>query len=345
MTTRIYFGSNKLGEIEQASLQKALHDFNLGTLMDYKRTDEGVMGQTLLIRSSEGEYILKGNPLYAGQLQEEQFFVEQLRTHTNIPVPDPYLLHEDTDILGWSYAIMPRLPGIHLHDPSLQASLSQEDQEKIATMLAHSLAELHRWKVPDAGEYDPVAKQIVPFAGKYLDWLYGTIHHWLQDAAKYSVITDEDIQWVDEQLKNAESAFQSMPVPGFVMGDFKVENFVIQRNGDSLASDWEISGLFDFTTAYFGDGTADLTKMTAMYVRKGQPELAKQFLHGYREVVFAADTERYQHFATRLRVHLLYQRILLWGECKATGRVTWAADMPFADWAAQYMDSVIALLD
>ncbi|WP_440115844.1 phosphotransferase family protein [Paenibacillus sp. QZ-Y1] len=344
MTTRIYFGSNTLGDVSAASLQNALNPFNLGTLVDYQQTDEGVMGQTLLVRTSRGEYILKGNPLYPGQLQEEQFFVEQLGKHTSIPVPDPYLINEDMNTLGWSYAIMPRLPGNHLHDPSFQASLSQKDHEEIARMLAHTLAELHRWKVPNAGEYDPVAKQIVSFAGNYLDWLYGTIHYWLQDAAQYSVITDEDIQWVDEQLTNAEVAFQSKAVPGFVMGDFKVENFVIQKHGD-LSPEWQISGLFDFTTAYFGDGTADLTKMTARYLHEGQADLAKQFLCCYRDLVFAANAERGQHFTTRLRVHLLYQRILLWGEAKATGRVTWAEEMPFAQWAKQYIDSVVALLD
>ncbi|WKL04904.1 hypothetical protein Q0F98_19975 [Paenibacillus amylolyticus] len=73
MTTRIYFGSNQLGEVAAVSLQDALNELDLGTLEDYRRTDKGVMGQTLLIRSSRGEYILKGNPLYAGQLQEEKF--------------------------------------------------------------------------------------------------------------------------------------------------------------------------------------------------------------------------------------------------------------------------------
>ncbi|WP_339190020.1 aminoglycoside phosphotransferase family protein [Paenibacillus sp. FSL R5-0490] len=344
MTTRIYFGSNQLGEVAAVSLQDALNELDLGTLEDYRRTDKGVMGQTLLIRSSRGEYILKGNPLYAGQLQEEKFFVEQLAKHTSIPVPDPYLLHEDTHLLGWSYAIMPRLPGNHLYDPAFQASLSQQDQEEIACMFAHTLAELHRWKVPDAGEYDPVAQQIVSFAGDYLDWLYGTIRHWLHDAEQYSVITDEDVQWVDEQFKNAEPAFRSKAVPCFVMGDFKVENILIQ-NLDGRSSGWQISGLFDFTTAYFGDGTADLTKISTRYVREGQPELAAQFLRCYRDLVCAADEEKCQHFRTRLRMHLLYQRILWWGEANATGQVTWAADLPFAQWAQQSINSIVALLD
>lgn len=344
MTTRIYFATNQIGDVSFSSLQEALHEFDLGILEEYKQTEKGVMGQTLLIRTSQGEYILKGNPLYVGQLQEEQFFAQQLAEHTAIPVPVPYLLQKNTDLLGWSYAIMPRLPGKHLYDSSHQAALGQDEQEEIASMLAHSLVELHRWKVPDAGEYDPIAERIVPFAGTYLDWLYGTIRHWLLDAQKYSVITDADIAWVDEQLRLAEVAFEAMPVPGFVMGDFKVENFVIQKIG-SHASDWRISGLFDFTTSYFGDGTADLTKMTAMYIHKNQPELAKRFLHTYRELVCANDEERCKHFAVRLGIHLLYQRILVWGEAKATNRVTWEADLPFAVWAQRYIDSVLGLID
>lgn len=344
MTTRIYFGSNQLGDVAAASLQDALNEFDLGTLEDYRRTEKGVMGQTLLIRSSHGEYILKGNPLYPGQLEEEKFFVEQLGKHTSTPVPAPYLLHEDTDLLGWSYAMMPRLPGNHLYDPSFQATLTQQDQEEIACMFAHTLAELHRWKVPDAGEYDPVAKQIVSFAGNYLDWLYGTIRHWLHDAEKYSVITDEDVQWVDEQFKNAEPAFESMTVPGFVMGDFKVENVLVQKM-DSPSADWQISGLFDFTTSYFGDGTADLSKMSTRYVLEGQPELAAQFLRCYRDLVCTADVEKYEQFRSRLSVHLLYQRVLWWGEAKATGQVTWSEELPFSQWAEQDIATILALLD
>ncbi|MNC77899.1 hypothetical protein D3C75_1299790 [compost metagenome] len=82
-----------------------------------------------------------------------------------------------------------------------------------------------------------------------------------------------------------------------------------------------------------------------MYLREHKPELAQKFLCTYRQQVCAEDVKRCQHFAERLRIHLLYQRILVWGEAKATQQVTWDADLPFATWAQQYIDSVIALLD
>lgn len=344
MTTRIYFAANGLGHITEHDLQQALDHFNLGTLVHYQRTAQGVMGQTLFVETTQGEFILKGNPLYNGQFLEEQFFVEQLAVRTSIPVPLPYHIHKDTQPLGWSYAIMPKLPGCHLYEPDFQAALTSQDHEDIADLLAETLTDLHHWKAPDAGEYDPVADKIMPFAGSYLDWLYGSIRHWLHDAEKYSVITDADIRWVDEQLKRSESAFLASAVHEFVMGDFKVENFLIQK-GDQPASRWKLSGLFDFTTAYFGDGTADLTKMTARYLREGQPDLAARFLRRYRELICADDPEKCAHFRSRFRIHLLYQRILWWGEAKATGQVTWEDDLPFATWAEQYIEKVLSLLD
>ena len=69
--------------------------------------------------------------------------------------------------------------------------------------------------------------------------------------------------------------------------------------------------------------------------------------------VFGTDTpmgragqpsEKCQHFRTRLRMHLLYQRILWWGEANATGQVTWAADLPFAQWAQQSINSIVAIV-
>ena len=54
MTTRIYFATNQIGDVSFSSLQEALHEFDLGILEEYKQTEKGVMGQTLLIRTSQG---------------------------------------------------------------------------------------------------------------------------------------------------------------------------------------------------------------------------------------------------------------------------------------------------
>ncbi len=90
-----------------------LDRLGLGQLRSAAKTAKGVGNQTMFVTSSAGDFVLKGNPLYAGQFSEEQFCVDQLQARTGMPVPSPYLVDEGTDIVGWPYAVMPRLAGRH----------------------------------------------------------------------------------------------------------------------------------------------------------------------------------------------------------------------------------------
>ncbi|MBN3523610.1 phosphotransferase family protein [Paenibacillus apiarius] len=335
MTVKIYFASNQLGEITDEQLQLMLDRFDLGKLVSAEKTAHGVMGQTMFITSSAGEYVLKGNPIFQGQFREEKFFVEHLATRTNAAVPAPYLIDDSDDIFGWSYSLMPRLSGIHLNAPQLQASLHAEDNKEIAQLLAATLVELHSWKVEQYGEFNPDNHMVRPFEGSYKTWLYNTVRYWLDDAKKYSVITGEDMEWVEDVLASSAAAFDELPAPCFVMGDYKPENFLLQQHADR----WQVSGVFDFTNSYFGDGAADLPRMTEWYVENGEKELARQFLSHY-----LAGTDTKESFMERFRVHMLHRRILVWGCAKATNQATWDNDLSFSRWAEGFMESAASLL-
>ena len=77
MTSKIIFGSNKLGALQGEQVQAMLKKHELGELISFERTDQGAMGQTMFVESSKGHFVLKGNPLYEGQLQEELFYKSQ----------------------------------------------------------------------------------------------------------------------------------------------------------------------------------------------------------------------------------------------------------------------------
>ncbi|MDX8363937.1 aminoglycoside phosphotransferase family protein [Cytobacillus sp. IB215665] len=247
MTTEIIFASKKLGHITDTQLQSMLYRFDLGKFVSSEKTANGVMGQTLLVTSTEGRFVIKGNPLFSGQFTEEKFFVENIRDRTGIAVPTPYLVDDNEDIFGWKYAIMPLLPGKHLGEVS--SKLFFEDKFKIAEVIAETLTALHSWKVNAFGELYTKDFSLRAFEGTYRIWLYDRIIYWLNDAKKCSTITTEDISWVDEFLKSAKEYFDRITSPAVVMGDFKPENFLLQTNDRG----WSISGLFDFTNSYFGD--------------------------------------------------------------------------------------------
>lgn len=327
MTTEIIFASNKLGEVTDDSLQKMLDKFNLGKLILSERTSYGVMGQTMFVSSTEGEFVLKGNPLFPGQFIEEKYFVENIEKRTGVTVPVSYMIDDSEDIFGWSYSLMPRLQGEHLH---LLQTLTQEEKLEIAELVANTLLEFHSWKVDQYGELDTKKLTIKPFENSYTEWLFNRIRFWLDDAKKYSVITSGDEEWVENLLERAKDSFDKIASPTFVMGDFKSENFLLE----SKSTGWEMSGVFDFTNSYFGDGLSDLIKMITMYINNGEQDVARHLLSVYFE-----GREYNEAIKLRIKVHMLQQRVLDWGCAKAMDMVTWDDGLSFSDWVEYYIES------
>lgn len=336
MTSKIIFASKKLGTIHHNQLQAMLDRFNLGTLISSRKTELGAMGQTMFVSSTKGDFILKGNPLYHGQLEEEKFFIENIEKRTDTPVPIPYLIDKSSDIFGWSYALMPHLPGEHIDSKLLKNTLTKENKLQIAESIASTLTIFHKWKVADFGELHIETMKITPLKPTYTDWIFQRIMFWLEDAKKYSTITDEDIEWSRSLLAEAKEAFHSLDSPTFIMGDFKPGNFLV----NSGESGWRISGVFDFTNSYFGDPVSDLIKMVTYYLNHNETGIAKHMLNKYFEGWSGRN-----FIKSRLKVHMLHQRVLDWGNGKATKTATWDDSISFSEWAAPYTELIASLVD
>ncbi|QJC53484.1 aminoglycoside phosphotransferase family protein [Paenibacillus albicereus] len=321
MTTAIFFSSPRLGETNGEQLQRMLDRHGLGRLLAWSRTGQGAMNQTLRIETDTGAYIFKGNPLYPGQLEEERWFSEQLATRTKLPLPVPYVMDERTDLFGWSYAIMPCLPGRHLGD------LPDDGGEAGAQAAAEALRQIHAWTEPAFGEYDPRNGRIVPFEGGYFSWLSHRVLYWLKDAARFSDIGAEDEAWAEGVLRQAELGFAKLQRASMCMGDFKPGNFLLEDEPGGM----RLSGLFDLTNGYFGDPLADLPKLLVYYRSRGRHDRAARFLRACTEGM-----EADRGWEARLAVHLLHQNVLDWGCLKAMGAADWPEERTFRDWAADW---------
>src|SRR5438552_13890851 len=123
--------SKLLGVLTREQLQSALTRFDLGTLLDAKPAPGGLFGQNVLLTSSSGGWVLRGRP-YLGQLEKERYFSRVIHDRTRANAPWPFLIEESSDLFGWSYAMMPLLPGLHLSDPDVQRALSKGDRLALA---------------------------------------------------------------------------------------------------------------------------------------------------------------------------------------------------------------------
>jgi hypothetical protein len=301
MTSVTY--SQRLGPSSDAQLQAALDRFGLGRLVSAAPIPFGLFGQNLFVSSAQGAYVLRGAPHYDWQLPAEQFFARLLHQRTAAPPPWPYLLDPADDIFGWSYALMPRMPGLQLADPAVRAALSDADMQGIARALGLMLAELQTLRWPHAGRYDHVTGTIARFATSYGAWIVERIDQLVANIRAHSTHTAaDDLVWIQEVLEQAAPALAEPLEPRFVMEDYTPSNTTAERTD----AGWRISGVFDLMTAHFGDGEADLSRSLAIFLDR-DPALAASFLRAYLE-----QTTPRPGFAERFPAYMLYDRLIIW---------------------------------
>jgi aminoglycoside phosphotransferase (APT) family kinase protein len=295
--------SKRLGRLSDAQLQAALDRFDLGMLTIAEPIPFGLFGQNLFVTSTRGAFVLRGCPHYAWQFPTEEFFADLLHERTEVPVPHPYLYEPSTEVFGWSYCIMPRLPGVQLADEQQANRLPIEDRHAIAQALARTLVEAQTVTWDFCGKFDVQRGTIEPMQHPYRAWVMDQIREHLTRAQGYNNNTPaSDIEWAENIISTAQNALAAPFQPCIVFEDFKEPNTVVERTADG----WRVSGLFDLMTTHFGDGEADLARQVGTYLRTNPP-LADEFVSEYLN---AKTVE--SGFAARQQFYMLYDSVLIW---------------------------------
>lgn len=146
--------SKHLGLLSHDQFQAALNRLGLGNFLHAEPIPFGLFGQNVFLTSTDGEFVLRGRPHFPWQFPTEQFFARRLHERTKVPVPWPYLVDPLEDIFGWSYVIMPRMPGLQLANPEVKGKLGEKDRRGIAHAMGENLALMQKLTWPFAGRYD-----------------------------------------------------------------------------------------------------------------------------------------------------------------------------------------------
>lgn len=304
--TREY--SQRLGVLTAAQLQAALDRFALGRLQDALPAPGGAFGQNVIFTTDQGEYVLRGKSHFTWQFAKERFFADLIHTRTSVPSPVPYLIDETTDIFGFNYAILPRLPGLRLDDKEWR-DLSASDELGIARAMGHCLDELHAITWPHCADTDNDSGEMVPIASGYREWISATVEQRIKKCQEVSSdLTDADEAWCRQLLVDNASAIDIPFQPTLVHHDYKLGNVVLQPEGDS----WHVSGVFDLMECYFGHPEEDLVRQVAFYELPGQhahpgSSLPAAFVRAYTEV-----RTLQPGFRERFRINMLRDCLLIW---------------------------------
>lgn len=322
--------SRRLGKITPEQFQAALECFGLGDFVSAEPIPFGLFGQNVFVASTQGEFVLRGVPHYPWQFQTEQFFADQLHQRTRAPVPYPYRVELSTDIFGWSFVIMPRLPGMSLSDKQVIDSLTFEDRLEIAGELARTLAEAHVLSWDCSGKYDPETQSVQPYEQAYGAWVVKGIRERLAGASVYNRhTTAADVEWTEQIIQASAGVLAEPNPPCAVLGDYGEHNVNVEKS----PTGWQVSGVFDLMTAHFGDGDADLCMPVAGYLKVNR-SLAEEFVAEYLRCRPAREG-----FAERQKIYTLGLYANMWEYWqRAQGGPPENPEVSFRQWAGPAVD-------
>jgi aminoglycoside phosphotransferase (APT) family kinase protein len=204
----------------------------------------GQSNPTYLLESESGKYVLRrkppGNLLKSAHAVDREFRVISALYAADFPVPRPYVLCKDEELIGTMFYIMEFVEGRIFWDLDLPG-LDPGERGAIYDQTNKVIADLHN--------LDPVRLGLEDF-GVPGNYFARQISRWSRQyrASETSAIEEMNrlMEWLPEHIPDDEST-------SLVHGDFRIDNMVIHPREPRIIAvlDWELSTighpLGDFT--------------------------------------------------------------------------------------------------
>ena len=322
--------SKRLGRLTREQLQAALDRLDLGRIESAEPTAGGLFGMCAYVTATSGEWVLRGNPFWPGQLLKEAALARLLHEGAAVPAPWPYHVELATDLFGWPWGMMKRLRGVYFAD-NLKAlrALPAHEQRSLACGIGLGLAELQSLTWPHPAEWDDDARAFVPLRKAYADWTLEFIREHVQMACEASDrTTPDDVAWVEEVWRTAEPAMHEPFTPTYAMQDFKLANLLFEQKAD----EWLLCGVFDLSEPHMGHPELDLARVSGQLARI-DPDLAHEFIASW-----AAVRPPSAGWRERLPVWVLRDDLIIWAYGQRHG---WFKNKPIGlrEWSEPHMPS------
>ncbi|HYG91353.1 MAG TPA: phosphotransferase [Azospirillum sp.] len=214
------------------------HVPGLGTVA-VRQFQGGQSNPTFLLDSAAGRFVLRKKPpgplLPSAHQVEREYRIIAALHGSDVPVPRPVLLCEDTEVIGTAFYVMEYVDGRVLERPDLEG-MARPERRAVYDAMNATMAALHR--------VDWAAAGLTGF-GKPENYLARQVDRWSRQY-RASIVGEADP--VMEELIAWLGA--NMPAEGpaaIAHGDFRLGNLLYAPHEARVAAvlDWELSTLGD----------------------------------------------------------------------------------------------------
>ncbi len=219
---------------------------------------------------------------------KEKFVFELIKSKTNLPVPEIYILDKSKKIIPHTYILMNKAEGEMLKF----VKLSRNEKTKLFFQLGKDLAKLHSIKFNSFGWIygDKISKYELkyskPFKSmkEYFRSAYEEIKEELYSARnrKYGKIDKKNflklIPIIDKFVEDNIYLFDSPIKSVFIHNDFTLENILVKKN-----KHWKISCILDVELSKVADSEFELERYFDPFMFNSE-KYTKEFSKGYTSV-------------------------------------------------------------
>jgi aminoglycoside phosphotransferase (APT) family kinase protein len=214
---------------------------------------------TYAIGDGEREWVLRrpplGHVLPTAHDMAREYRVLRALDETDVPVPHPYVLCEDTEIIGAPFYVMEKVDGVILRTPEESGKLDHDDARRCSIELVDVMARIHGVDYEDVGLGD---------FGHPDGFVERQVRRWGQQWERSKT---RELPAIDEIARRLRAALPVSPPPTIVHGDYRLDNTMLAPDDPGrivAVLDWEMATLGDPLTdvglflLYWGQGDAQL---------------------------------------------------------------------------------------
>ncbi len=239
-------GTDRFADLDGDGLAAWLHqnmDEN-GPLLSLSKFPGGQSNPTYRMTLGDRDYVLRRKPfgkiLPSAHAVEREYRLIKALHPLGLPVARPYVLCEDTEVIGSPFYVMDMVEGRVFWDGKLP-DVARDERAPIYRAMVDTLARLHSVDPQDAGLGDYGAP------GNYFERQIG---RWTK---QYRASQTEELPAVERLIEFLPDTVPEQERTSIIHGDFRIDNLIYAPDGPQVRAilDWELSTL--------GDPLADFT--------------------------------------------------------------------------------------